>query len=295
MNRSTAKIIREYGPFPGVDRVNGVTYDGPAGLVCLRRQAERLGPCEREGRCAPSMSRRMQERPSTAGTCFSSPRTASRRSIPTPVVCSPPSRRPAAAATRGSPGLKVRYGWGSTGSGKSIKSIPTQGRFFAPSSPNRFVTGVTWIDGDLWHATWQGDESELRRNRSPNGRGAAEARYAARDRRVGARVRWRRSVLLRRRRQRQGEEPFAVPKRGLGGGTATRKFPATPFIRARESHSGPLRAVASGGLTPWRRYVERAVRADRAIASSFETNLQFLQVSNLLGDSRNGLALRRTK
>ena len=28
MKRSTAEIIREYGPFPGVDRVNGVTYDG---------------------------------------------------------------------------------------------------------------------------------------------------------------------------------------------------------------------------------------------------------------------------
>src|SRR5580700_7033343 len=28
MNRSAAKIVREYGPFPGVDRVGGVTYDG---------------------------------------------------------------------------------------------------------------------------------------------------------------------------------------------------------------------------------------------------------------------------
>src|ERR1700728_1081000 len=28
MKRSAAKILREYGPFPGVDRVNGVTYDG---------------------------------------------------------------------------------------------------------------------------------------------------------------------------------------------------------------------------------------------------------------------------
>src|SRR4030095_7787932 len=28
MLRSAAEIIREYGPFPGVDQVNGVTYDG---------------------------------------------------------------------------------------------------------------------------------------------------------------------------------------------------------------------------------------------------------------------------
>ena len=28
MNRSNAEIVREYGAFPGADRVNGVTYDG---------------------------------------------------------------------------------------------------------------------------------------------------------------------------------------------------------------------------------------------------------------------------
>src|SRR5215472_16878399 len=28
MNRSKAEIVREYGPFPGAERVNGVTYDG---------------------------------------------------------------------------------------------------------------------------------------------------------------------------------------------------------------------------------------------------------------------------
>src|ERR1700741_647806 len=28
MKRSTAEILREYGPFPGVDRVHGVTFDG---------------------------------------------------------------------------------------------------------------------------------------------------------------------------------------------------------------------------------------------------------------------------
>src|ERR1700739_4696234 len=28
MKRSSAEIIREYGPFPGANRVHGVTYDG---------------------------------------------------------------------------------------------------------------------------------------------------------------------------------------------------------------------------------------------------------------------------
>src|SRR5262245_43815806 len=28
MSRSTVEIVREYGPFPGVDHVHGVTFDG---------------------------------------------------------------------------------------------------------------------------------------------------------------------------------------------------------------------------------------------------------------------------
>src|SRR5262249_3675916 len=28
---------------------------------------------------------------------------------------------------------------------------------------NRFVTGVTWVAGELWHGTREGDESDLRR------------------------------------------------------------------------------------------------------------------------------------
>src|SRR5258708_15152381 len=28
MSKATTEIIREYGPFPGADRVHGVTYDG---------------------------------------------------------------------------------------------------------------------------------------------------------------------------------------------------------------------------------------------------------------------------
>ena len=35
MKRSAAEIIREYGPFPGVDRVGGVTFDGQQRLVCV--------------------------------------------------------------------------------------------------------------------------------------------------------------------------------------------------------------------------------------------------------------------
>ena len=65
--------------------------------------------------------------------------------------------------TRGSRGPKGRSGWGSIGAGRSIKSIPQTGAILRTIESNRFVTGVTWVDGELWHGTWEGDESDLRR------------------------------------------------------------------------------------------------------------------------------------
>ena len=35
MRRSTAEIVREYGPFSGVDSVHGVTYDGQTSGLLL--------------------------------------------------------------------------------------------------------------------------------------------------------------------------------------------------------------------------------------------------------------------
>jgi glutamine cyclotransferase len=40
---------------------------------------------------------------------------------------------------------------------------PATGAVLRTIESNRFVTGVTWVDGELWHATWEGDESEIRR------------------------------------------------------------------------------------------------------------------------------------
>jgi glutamine cyclotransferase len=40
---------------------------------------------------------------------------------------------------------------------------PETGKVLRTIESNRFVTGVTWVDGEFWHATWEGDESELRR------------------------------------------------------------------------------------------------------------------------------------
>ena len=48
--------------------------------------------------------------------------------------------------------------------GRRIHQIdPETGAILRTIESNRFVTGVTWVDGDLWHGTWEGDESDLRR------------------------------------------------------------------------------------------------------------------------------------
>jgi glutamine cyclotransferase len=40
---------------------------------------------------------------------------------------------------------------------------PETGAILRTLESSRFVTGVTWVDGELWHGTWEGDESDLRR------------------------------------------------------------------------------------------------------------------------------------
>jgi len=40
---------------------------------------------------------------------------------------------------------------------------PQTGAVLRTIESNRFVTGVTWVDGELWHATSEGEESEVRR------------------------------------------------------------------------------------------------------------------------------------
>ncbi len=40
---------------------------------------------------------------------------------------------------------------------------PQSGAILRTIESNRFVTGVTWVDGELWHGTLEDDRSELRR------------------------------------------------------------------------------------------------------------------------------------
>ena len=134
MKRTAAEIVREYGPFPGADHVNGVTYDGQHVWFASGDKLNAFDPASGEAVRSIDVA-------AHAGTAFDgehlfrSQRIASRKSIRRTVVCLPPSRRPAAVVTRGSRGPKERCGSGNIAIGRSIKSIPVQGLSCAPSSP----------------------------------------------------------------------------------------------------------------------------------------------------------------
>ena len=51
---------------------------------------------------------------------------------------------------------------GQYGERKIHQIDPETGAILRTIESNRFVTGVTWVDGELWHATWEGDESDVR-------------------------------------------------------------------------------------------------------------------------------------
>lgn len=46
---------------------------------------------------------------------------------------------------------------------RSIKWIRLLDKVLRTIESDRFVTGVTWVDGELWHGTWQDSESDVRR------------------------------------------------------------------------------------------------------------------------------------
>ncbi len=44
MKRTNATILREFGPFPGVEQVNGVTYDGKQVWMAVGNSLVALDP-----------------------------------------------------------------------------------------------------------------------------------------------------------------------------------------------------------------------------------------------------------
>jgi outer membrane protein assembly factor BamB len=162
MKSSTAEIIREYGPFPGVDDIAGVTFDGRHVWFASGDRLTAFDPETGE-------TARTVDIAAHAGTAFDGehlfqiaedrihkidPKTGQvLHTIPAP-------------SAGGDSGLAWAEGtlWVGNSRNRTIHQIdPETGEVLRSVLSNRIVTGVSWTDGELWHATWEGDESEVRR------------------------------------------------------------------------------------------------------------------------------------
>jgi|SRR5215467_1286143 len=162
MITSAAEIVREYGPFPGVDHVHGVSFDGAHVWFAAGDRLIAFDPVSGE-------TARSLDVAGHAGTAFDGehlfqlaedriqkvdPRTGRvLSSIPAP-------------GGGGDSGLAWAEGslWVGQYRERKIHQInPETGEILRTIQSNRFVTGVTWVDGELWHGTWESDASDLRR------------------------------------------------------------------------------------------------------------------------------------
>src|ERR1700724_1853906 len=162
MNRSAAEIVREYGPFPGVDRVNGVTYDGQQVWFATGDKLNALDP--ESGKTVRSI-----DVAAHAGTAFDGKHLFQIAEDRIQKI-DPATGRVLAAIPApgggGDSGLAWAEGtlWVGQHRGRKIHQIdPETGAILRTIESNRVVPGVTWIDGELWHGSWEGDESDVRR------------------------------------------------------------------------------------------------------------------------------------
>jgi glutamine cyclotransferase len=163
MSKSTAaEIIREYGPFSGAERVDGVTYDGERIWFASGDKLNAIDPAS--GKLLRSI-----DVAAHAGTAFDGEYLyqLAEKQIQ---KLDPNSGR--VIATIPAPGGGADSGltwaegtlWVGQYRDRKIHQIdPETGAILRTIESNRFVTGVTWVDGELWHGTWEGDDSDLRR------------------------------------------------------------------------------------------------------------------------------------
>jgi outer membrane protein assembly factor BamB len=161
MRRSTAEIVREYGPFPGADHVDGVTYDGRHVWFAAGAKLIAFDP-------GSGTMLRALDVDADAGTAFDG-RHLFQLGADRIQKIDPKTGRVLAtipAPPGGASGLTWAEGtlWVGQYRDRKIHQIdPETGAILRTIESNRFVTGVTWVNGELWHGTWEGDESDLRR------------------------------------------------------------------------------------------------------------------------------------
>ena len=162
MKTSSAEIIREYGPFPGAEEVAGVTFDGRHVWFASGDRLNALDP--ESGEIVRSI-----DVAAHAGTAFDGKHlfqiAEDRIQKIDPATGRVLSTIPAPGGG-GDSGLAWAEGslWVGQYRGQKIHQVdPETGTVLRTIESDRVVTGVTWVEGELWHAIWDGDESDLRR------------------------------------------------------------------------------------------------------------------------------------
>jgi len=157
-----AEIVREYGPFPDADKVAGVSHDGQR--VWIAGGAHLIAFDPQSGQVARTLPRAAD-----AGTAFDGRHlwqiAETRIDKIDPATGAVVASIPAPGGGNDS-GLAWADGslWVGQYRDRRIHRIdPQTGAVLRTIESNRFVTGVTWVEGELWHGTWEGDDSEIRR------------------------------------------------------------------------------------------------------------------------------------
>ena len=153
MSRSPATIEREYGPFPGVSDVHGVTWDGERLWFAAGDSLRAIDP--ESG--APVRSIDVAAH---AGTAFdgrhlvqlAEDRIQKIDPATGQVLGSIPA--PGGGADSGLAWAEGTLWVGQYRERRIHQVDPATGAILRTIESNRFVTGVTWVDGELWHATW---------------------------------------------------------------------------------------------------------------------------------------------
>jgi glutamine cyclotransferase len=161
MTRSAAEIIREYGPFSGVDSVHGVTFDGQQVWFAAGDKLHAIDPSSGKTLRSIAVAAR-------AGTAFDGQHLFQIAEDLIQKIDAKTGRVLATIPVPGGGGSGLAWAEGTLWVGKyrdrKIHQVdPQTGAILRTIESNRFVTGVTWIDGELWHGTLEADASELRR------------------------------------------------------------------------------------------------------------------------------------
>jgi len=156
-----AEILREYGPFDGNPDVAGVTFDGSRVWFAAGDKLRSFEP--ESGQPGPAL-----DVVCNAGTAFDGKHLFQIASGHIHKIDPASGKILATIPAPGNghdSGLAWAEGtlWVGQHPERKIHQIdPDSGAILRTIESNRFVTGVTWVDGELWHGTWEGGASDIR-------------------------------------------------------------------------------------------------------------------------------------